>query len=377
MAAKPRPDGVERIRSYLVWDNNRDMVVDEGANAADEFVIAVIDTGIDYYTSDSQNVYHPDLKDNVAGGRGFMHYWWSCELIENDNYADDREGLYRGHGTHVAGIITAVDNEIGVIGTAPKAIVYSLKLHTRSYKELAAAINYAANTLRAEIITMSLGETINHSDVKSACDNAYANGALLFAAASSWGESFVRYPARYDSVVAVGAVYLNGTRWEKSNFGPELEFVAPGVDIYSTFLDEGYAEITGTSMACPHVAAVAALIWSSKIDPAYDADGNGVWSNTEVRQKLRHLALDLGPPGRDDEYGYGLINGWATCQRPLGAINNDHAVDGLDLSIASRAFGSYPSHPKWDPRADVNIDNFVDGLDITIIAKNYGKTADP
>lgn len=202
-------------------------------------------------------------------------------------------------------------------------------------------------------------------------DNAYAAGALLIAAA---GENTIEYPAKYNnSVIPVGAVYPNLTRPLWSPTGPELEFVAPGVNIYSTWLDRGYANATGTSMAVPHVTATAALIWSSKIDPEYDLDGDGVWSNVEMRQKLRHLALDLGPYGRDNEYGWGLINAWATNQRPLGDINVDYQVDMVDLYIAWKAFGSYPGYPTWDPRADIDINNTVDMTDLWIVSKNYGK----
>jgi len=199
----------------------------------------------------------------------------------------------------------------------------------------------------------------------------------IIAAAGNLG-TFVEYPARYNnSVIAVGAVYPNDTRCEWSNTGPELEFVAPGVDIYSTHLNEGYTNMSGTSLAVPHVTAVAALIWSSKIDPDYDLDHNGGWSNNEVREKLKHLCLDLGPSGRDAEYGYGLINGWATIQRPLGDINMDYKVDMKDLGFVARYFGAF-----WPPPnptdynlaiADITIDNKVDLKDMGIVARNFGK----
>jgi hypothetical protein len=92
-----------------------------------------------------------------------------------------------------------------------------------------------------------------------------------------------------------------------------------------------------------------------------------------VRAKLRDWALDLGDPGRDMYYGYGLINCWAPNQRPLGDINIDYKVDLTDVLIVANAFGSFPDHPNWDPNADINIDNKVDLTDYLIVAINYGQ----
>jgi subtilisin family serine protease len=122
----------------------------------------------------------------------------------------------------------------------------------------------------------------------------------------------VRYPAVYEFVVAVGAVCPNLTRVDFSNRGPELEYAAPGFEVSSTICNGEYGTLNVTSMAVPHVTAVAALIYSSKIDPEY-----GKWDGFRVREKLNETCLDLGVKGRDDEYGWGLINGWATNQRPL------------------------------------------------------------
>ena len=380
-AAETLPWGVERIRAYCVWDNDFNMIVDNFANAGDYVSIAVIDSGVDYYVNlNGEKVHHPDLEDNIVFGKGFELV--GSEVVERDDYQDAT-----GHGTMVTGVMAAVDNTIGVIGVAPKAKIYVLKFigYPWTHQQLAYAINYAANNLCVRVIVMSLTTMINYTDVYNACQNAYCNrGALLVAAAGN-ENSGVRYPAKYEFVIAVGAVNEADQRWigsdpdADSNFGPELEFVAPGVDIYSTtigsYLPEGnYGTDTGTSFACPHVAAVAALIWRSKIDPDYDLDKNGYWSNGEVRLKLRHMALDLGQAGKDDYYGYGLINAWAVNQRPLGDINNDLSVNYRDGIILGGAFGSRPGDVNWDPRADINIDNIVNFLDSSIIGNNFGKT---
>lgn len=259
------------------------------------------------------------------------------------------------------------------MGVAPKTNMFALKTCDNDYREIAAAINWSVeNGIR--IISISGTVSTNYSDLYTACKYAFDNGRLLFAAAGNEG-SGVDYPAKYPFVIAVGSVNQSDVRDPLSNFGPELDFVAPGTEINSTFLDGGYAVRGGTSMACPCVAGVAALIWSSRVDPAFDIIQDGQWENVEVWNKLVNMSLDLGPPGREDEYGYGLINAWATNQRPLGDIDNSLQVDMVDMWIAQNAFGSIPSMSNWDPRADININNMVDMVDMWIIQNNYGKTA--
>jgi subtilisin family serine protease len=358
------PWGVERIHANSLWDNNNDTIVDSGANAGQNVTIAVIDFGIDYLILENGTIYyHPDLNGNVLGGMGFRYYGGTVQLIAD--YNDDW-----GHGTHVAGTIAAVGIDGGVVGVAPRTKIYALKLFTGDQNEVAAAINYSVDWLHANIISMSLGFFQDSLVLRTACDYAYyARGALLIAAAGNENAS-INYPAAYDSVVAVGAVDKNDQRWvnasypgEGSNFGPKLELVAPGVDINSTWLNGDYHKETGTSMAVPHVTATAALIWSSK----------GSWDNQQVRVALRQYALDLGTPGRDDYYGYGLVNAWEPNQRPLGDINVDYRVNLIDVFTVALAYGSVPGDPKWDQRADINIDNKVNLIDYEIVRLNWGK----
>jgi len=379
--SETRSWGVERIRANCLWDNDNDTVVDEGANAG-EFSIAVIDTGV-YYDTYS-HAYHPDLQDNVYPD-GKYFYCSYGQLTISSNYWD-----YFNHGTHVSGIIAAVDNEIGVIGTAPYANIYVLRVdgNLKSDKAIAmaAAIDWAVDN-HFYIISISMGIDANYSVLQEACDRAYASGMLIIAGAGN-SDGPIEYPANYSAVIAVGAVNATLGRWNPpdlpsgplgSCFGDQLELVAPGVSINSTanpdvYPYQYYMEMEATSMACPHVAGAAALIWRSKIDPEFDSNSDGYWQNTEVRAKLRDWALDLGDPGRDDYYGYGLINCWAPNQRPLGDINNDLKVRVDDVSLAQAAYGSEPGHSNWDPRADINIDNKVRVDDILIIALNFGKT---
>jgi subtilisin family serine protease len=368
------------------------MIIDNVTDprAGQNVVIAVIDYGIDYLPT-IPPAYHEDLSDNVwrdyqgKGGLGFKWNWITQRVEEVYDHRDDPDSGNVGHGTHVCGTSAAVDNDIGVIGTAPKALIYMLKLVTGDSRELVVAVNYAANMGQVSVIVMSLGlngSATNPPGLENACMNAYNSGKLIFAASGNDNRSVIDYPARYDCVVAVGAVFENLSRWvnwttgQGSNYGPELDFVAPGVDINSTWVNWGYRNDIGTSMACPHVGADAAMIWGSKPDPDFDVDHDG-WERDEVLAKLYNQTLHLPnytETGRNDEYGYGLVNAWRASHRPLGDITMDYKVRVDDVFMAAQAYGSNFGGPNWNPRADVNIDNKVRVDDVLFIADRFGDT---
>jgi subtilisin family serine protease len=381
-ASETLPWGIYRIRGCCNWDNNGDKVVDVkyGSFPGWGIAVAVIDHGI-FYTEDANGTkhYNVDLSDNVLGGKGFRYYGGEVEITD---YFEDTPS---NHGTHVSGTIAAVDNDIGVIGGAPKAKLWALKLYGLDpEKEAARAIRWAVNEANppALVISMSIGFDTNDSDLMQACDYAYNCGTLLIAASGNSNAGYVEYPAAYDSVIAVGAVNETSQRWisdqgNGSNYGPKLELVAPGTNINSTIGYDDYALKTGTSMAVPHVTAVAAMIFSSKIDPAYDTNHDGYWQNFEVRQKLGDTVLDLGPQGRDNETGWGMVNAWALSMRPLGDVNVDLKVDITDLAIVTGCYGKWWDTPNppvylW-ALADITIDNRVDIMDVSRVVGNYGK----
>jgi subtilisin family serine protease len=352
-----------------------------GVYAGQGVLVAVIDTGV-YYTNVSGDVQcHPDLNASIRSDvcRGFFYNRMQDETKVLTDYSDPD-----GHGTEVAGIIAAADNDIGVIGVAPLANIMVLKYYHRSVeewlamaKEAAAAIDLAVNH-GALIISMSFNLPENVTDLYVACKNAYDAGRLLIASSGNEKGNFIDYPAAYDSVIAVGAVNETCKRPDWSNYEPKLEFVAPGSNINTTFLNNGYATVNGTSFAAPHVAGVAAMIFSSKIDPTYDTNHDGLWQNSEVRQKLGDTVLDLGPQGRDNETGWGMVNAWALSMRPLGDVNVDLKVDITDLSIVTGCYGKHwedtPNPPDylW-ALADITIDNKVDIMDVSRVVGNYGK----
>jgi len=293
------PWGVERIGATAVHSSGN-----KGAGIN----VAVLDTGIDKD--------HPDLS-----------YVWGYDF-SGDNDPDPQD--YDGHGTHVAGTIAALDNDIGVVGVAPEVNLYILKIFTDdgsgSYSDAVEAIEWCINTYYDEVegneiqvISMSWGSSVQYGDpgIEPWINEAYSLGIVLVGAAGNEGNppgkgDNVIYPARYENVIAVAATDENDERAKWSSTGPAVELAAPGVNILSTYLD-GYAYASGTSMACPHVSGTVALLLSTPIDVSYDLDGDGVWDPDEVRMKLHDTADDLGPAGKDEKYGYGLVDADEAC----------------------------------------------------------------
>ena len=246
-------------------------------------IIAVIDTGVDYT--------HPDMGNYITGG-----YDW---INNDDDPMDDH-----GHGTHCAGIAAAVSNNAqGVAGISQSGIMAEKVLDfggSGTSSITAAAIRHAADN-GADVISMSLGAAEPSRIVEEACRYAWEKGCILVAASGNGGANLINYPAAYDIVIAVGSVGKTGLRSPFSNYGTNLELVAPGESILSTTPGNTYGLRSGTSMACPHVAGVAALLLSR-----YPG-----MSNLEVRKRLTETADDLGSPGKDPQYGYGLVNVFA------------------------------------------------------------------
>ena len=293
------PWGVERIGATAVHSSGN-----KGAGIN----VAVLDTGIDKD--------HPDLS-----------YVWGYDF-SGDNDPDPQD--YDGHGTHVAGTIAALDNDIGVVGVAPEVNLYILKIFTDdgsgSYSDAVEAIEWCINTYYDEIegneiqvISMSWGSKVEYGDpgIEPWINEAYSLGIVLVGAAGNEGNppgkgDNVIYPARYENVIAVAATDENDERAKWSSTGPAVELAAPGVNILSTYLD-GYAYASGTSMACPHVSGTVALLLNTPIDTNYDIDGDGAWDPDEVRNKLHDTADDLGSAGKDEKYGYGLVDADEAC----------------------------------------------------------------
>jgi subtilisin family serine protease len=164
---------------------------------------------------------------------------------------------------------------------------------------------------------MSLTGAIYSSYENNIFQSLYDQGILSVASAGNGGGTSYGYPASYDSVISVGMVDSDNMVPSGSRQNDQVEFAAPGVQVYSTFRDGGYTHMSGTSMATPHVSAAAAVAWSSAPDK----------TNAEIREVLQQTAVDLGAPGRDNAYGFGLIQTKAAVQQLSAAptaVELDH-----------------------------------------------------
>ena len=268
-------------------------VAHTNGNRGSGVTVAVLDTGIDYS--------HEELDGNYRGGYDFV--------FNDDDPFDDS---FNSHGTHVAGIVAAEENGIGVIGVAPEVDLFAVKVldgagfGTEDW--IIAGIEWAVLN-RIEVINLSI-EGPDAQGLHDACDQAYEAGVLLVAAggSSQVGGGPVRYPAAYDSVIAVTGIDTLDMPGYFTPIGEELELAAPGVDVLSTITGGNYDFLNGTSQAAPHVTGVAALYILSN---AGDLSGDGLVNNKDIRLMLQMQAIDLGNTGKDEIYGYGLVNGGA------------------------------------------------------------------
>jgi minor extracellular protease Epr len=276
--------GINRTDAPAAWSSN---FTGKGVK------IAVVDTGISK---------HDDLI--IAGGAAFTSYTAS--------YLDDN-----GHGTHVAGIIGARNNGYGTVGIAHEASLYAVKVLGKDgsgyLSEVVAGIDWSI-TNKMDIINLSLGSTTSSSTLKQVVDKAYSQGILVVAAAGNNGTSdgsgdTVNYPARYETAIAVAATDSKDQRGTFSATGSTVEVAAPGVNVLSTYLNNQYVRMSGTSMAAPYAAGNLALL-----KQAYPT-----LSHVELRAKLREQVIDLGTAGRDTWFGFGLIQAPKEGQAPVGS----------------------------------------------------------
>ena len=270
------PWGISRIKVPLLT----------GINSGTGIKLAVIDSGIE--------LNHPDLKENIKGGYNAI----DKKVSPTDDY---------GHGTHVAGIIAAQNNSIGVVGVSANVSLYSVKVldsNGNGYlSDLIEGIEWSIKN-GIQIINMSLGVTDSIS-LHDSITKANQAGIILVAAAGNNPYDVVKYPAAYQEVISVVATDSNDQIWYGCPKG-KVDISAPGVDVYSTYKNGSYSNMSGTSIAAPHVAGAAALLLSNPLKS--DLNGDGIISSIEIKQRLQDTAEDLGELGKDDTYGAGLLD---------------------------------------------------------------------
>ena len=261
-----------------------------------DVIVAVIDTGMD--------LDHPDLLSNLLA-RG-------AEDWDFSDVADPSPDDTDGHGTHVSGTAAAVDNGTGGIGMAPRCRLMPLRINLTAgmNQNRADAINYVAaqataNPSRRYVINCSWKMSGDHAGVHNAIINAVNNNVVVVFAAGNNNQDIEVppfYPAIYPEVIAVAATNQQDVRASFSNYGAKVDVSAPGVNIYSSYPDNGYAYLDGTSMASPHVAGLAALVWSR----------NRSLSNHKVRSIIESTCdnIDAKNPGFIGKLGKGRINAY-------------------------------------------------------------------
>lgn len=254
-------------------------------------VIAVLDTGCD--------LDHPDLVDNLLPGKNF---------VDPKKEPDDDNG----HGTHVCGTLVAANNDIGMVGVAPKAKVRPVKVlngqGNGNLLHVAQGIRWAIDQ-GVDFISMSLGSPIPVQQVRKAIQAAAEKGIITFVAAGNAGKTKeVFYPGAYPETISVGAVDVEMRRAKFSNTGMQLDFMAPGVDIMSTVPDDWYAKLSGTSMAQPFVCGVAALVKSYKINKKPDLKLENVEDYKELFKQYTTPVVNGNYDNPHFYSGFGIID---------------------------------------------------------------------
>lgn len=274
--------GIELFKIPEIW----------GKTKGEGVKIAVLDTGCD--------LNHEDLKSNIIDG---------INLVEkNKSPMDDDKN---GHGTHVSGIICAENNDVGIIGVAPNAKIMPVKVLNKdgngNLTTVARGINWSIEN-KADIIVMSLGSSRSLQSVYKSIKIAYKKNIPCFVAAGNMGMTKeIFYPANYKETIAIGSINEKFNRSKFSNTGLNLDFMAPGCKVLSTTPNNSYSIMSGTSMATPFVAGIAALLLS------YSRNSSGININSveDYRNIFKENSISIKNESiKDDKFyqGFGAID---------------------------------------------------------------------
>ncbi|QGQ48174.1 S8 family serine peptidase [Metabacillus sediminilitoris] len=352
---------IEKLELPYTWDLMK-------AKATHEVVVAVLDTGLD--------IKHEDLQGVIAPG--------SYNFIDNSSQVYD----LNGHGTAVSGIIAAnTNNGIGISGVAGNSKVKILPLQIAYsdgviYQEdVLKAIDYAIDN-NVDIMNMSFGGETSSTLEQEAIKKAVSHGIMIVASAGNEGDTRYMYPASYDGVISVGAIDKSNNLFSFSNKNDKVDIVADG-SVISTGLNGSYSQWEGTSFSAPIVSGIVSLY--KEIDSTL--------TPSKISNIIESTAIDLGKTGKDNLYGYGLINPKASVaylvhpnpiQPNVEQVgDNDVTIKGKSInigfqiiaSVSGKTIGS--SNIKDDGSFLISIPIQKAGTTISVIVKNDGVESVP
>jgi len=306
--------------------------------------IAVIDGGV--------QVNHFDLKGQITNP--FNVITRKKTLLPND------------HGTHIAGVIAAVHNNEGISGIAPFSKIIPVNVFKEEEADIfdvAEGIYYAMDA-GADIINLSLTTEVYTNILDEAVQAAAARGVVVIAAAGNEHTEKPRYPAALKNVLGISAIDKHDKLASFSNFGKYIDFTAPGKDIYSSISGGTFNTMSGTSMASPMVSGVTALILAK----------NPFLTSSEVISILKKSSTDLGPSGRDPQYGNGKINAYKAL------VNTPESMSDIDVSDKPFTIdGSNKLRISFTPPKDTTISLYVEDTNGQVLKKiltNKASTGD-
>lgn len=347
---------LQKIKAFDAWDIT---------TGSDTVLLAVIDTGIEYFHPDLRNkifMNSGEIGNDINGNdkrfngidddeNGFVDDYMGWDFTDRVGFPfDSTGGDYlnwdndpsddQGHGTFIAGIAAAETNNItGIAGTAPNIKILNLRaFDPGGYGEeddVAAAILYAVQ-MKAKVINMSFGDNSFSLVLRDIIRYAYSQNVVLIASAGNSGSNLPHYPSGYSEVICVGNSTIDDAVAPSSNWGSTIDLVAPGTNVITTSRNSGYSSINGTSASAPFVSATAALILSQQN-----------FSNEEVKQILKSTSDDIGETGWDLRSGAGRLN----VERALRVLapsivkfnhpTMDFATSGNNLLIDATILSAY------------------------------------
>ena len=362
----------------------------------EQIIVAIIDSGIYFEHPDlqnnifiNQNEIPDDGIDNDENGYVDDFHGWDFvdapelsaialgDYLQQDN--DPQDEL--NHGTHIAGIISAdTNNEEGVCGISWNSKLLIVRSGFKSMDggylqddDAAAGIIYAAD-MGADVINLSWGDTNFSQIIADACNYAYNKGSIIVAAAGNEGANTshqVVYPAQLSTTLAVGAVDRYKDLAAFSSYGPQIDLVAPGQQIVSTFYtspEDLYKEQSGTSMAAPFVVAAIALLIAE--EPGLNF--------SEVRGKLISSAHDLGADGFDNFYGNGLLDVYALLtESSYPTIEITDPQDNAGLNSTFNIIGTVQCPSFWRYSVKYTSSEMPQPIDWNNVDENYDYYYEP